>query len=47
VVAERLFATGLCLPSGSSLSEGDLDRIAGIVRAAAAVRPAADSAPGR
>jgi dTDP-4-amino-4,6-dideoxygalactose transaminase len=47
VVAERLFATGLCLPSGSSLSEGDLDRIAGIVRDAAAVHPAADSAPGR
>jgi pyridoxal phosphate-dependent aminotransferase EpsN len=33
-VAERLFATGLCLPSGSSLSEDDLDRIAGIVRKA-------------
>lgn len=32
-VADRLFATGLCLPSGSSLAEGDLDRIAGILRA--------------
>ncbi len=44
-VAERLFATGLCLPSGSNLAEGDLDRIAGIVRRTAgrgaASRPAA------
>jgi pyridoxal phosphate-dependent aminotransferase EpsN len=31
-VAERLFEHGLCLPSGSSLSEEDIDRIAGIVR---------------
>jgi len=31
-VAERLFATGLCLPSGSSLTEGDLDEIISLVR---------------
>src|SRR5216683_818010 len=31
-VAEDLFARGLCLPSGSSLSTGDLDRIVRVVR---------------
>lgn len=31
-VSERLFAEGLCLPSGSSLGEADLARITGIVR---------------
>lgn len=31
-VSERLFATGLCLPSGSSLTEADLDEIIGLVR---------------
>jgi dTDP-4-amino-4,6-dideoxygalactose transaminase len=31
-VAAHIFATGLCLPSGSSLTEGDQDRIIGIVR---------------
>lgn len=31
-VSERLFETGLCLPSGSSLSEADLARITAIVR---------------
>lgn len=35
-VAEDLFATGLCLPSGSSLTDEDLARVAGIVRAAGA-----------
>jgi pyridoxal phosphate-dependent aminotransferase EpsN len=30
-VAEELFAKGLCLPSGSNLSQGDLDHIADIV----------------
>ena len=30
--AERLFECGLCLPSGSSLSDADLDRIVGCVR---------------
>jgi len=32
-VSERLFALGLCLPSGSGLTEAELDRVAGIVRA--------------
>jgi dTDP-4-amino-4,6-dideoxygalactose transaminase len=32
-VAERLFETGLCLPSGSNLSEADLERIAAAIRA--------------
>lgn len=31
-VAERLFATGLCLPSGSQLTDDDLDRVAAIIR---------------
>jgi len=31
-VAEDLFDKGLCLPSGSSLVETDLERICGIVR---------------
>ena len=32
-VGSRLFETGLCLPSGSSLSDADLERICGIVAA--------------
>jgi pyridoxal phosphate-dependent aminotransferase EpsN len=31
-VAERLFERGLCLPSGSSLSDDDRERVIGIVR---------------
>jgi dTDP-4-amino-4,6-dideoxygalactose transaminase len=31
-VAEKLFANGLCLPSGSSLRQADLDRVIGAVR---------------
>lgn len=31
-VAEELFARGLCLPSGSAMTENDLQRVAGIVR---------------
>ena len=31
-VAEELFEHGLCLPSGSNLSEADLDRVAETVR---------------
>jgi pyridoxal phosphate-dependent aminotransferase EpsN len=31
-VADRLFETGLCLPSGSSLTESDLGRVVSIVR---------------
>ena len=34
-VAERLFADGLCLPSGSALTEAEIDRIAGLVRGCA------------
>lgn len=34
-VAEDLFERGLCLPSGSNLSRGNLERVVGIVRAAA------------
>jgi len=30
-VSERLFSTGLCLPSGSSLSEADQDRVVSVV----------------
>jgi pyridoxal phosphate-dependent aminotransferase EpsN len=31
-VAEELFAQGLCLPSGSSLTDEDLDRIVAVIR---------------
>ena len=31
-VAEDLFEHGLCLPSGSNLSEADLSRVAAVVR---------------
>jgi pyridoxal phosphate-dependent aminotransferase EpsN len=31
-VAESLFATGLCLPSGSSMTAGDCDRVAGVIQ---------------
>lgn len=37
-VSEQIFAQGLCLPSGSALSEDELDRIANVVREVA--RPA-------
>ena len=33
-VAESLYARGLCLPSGSNLSERDLERIAAVIRRA-------------
>jgi pyridoxal phosphate-dependent aminotransferase EpsN len=33
-VSDRLFATGLCLPSGSNLSEEDQDRVITAVRRA-------------
>ena len=32
-VSEELFEKGLCLPSGSNLSQADVERVAGIVRA--------------
>ncbi len=31
-MSERLFATGLCLPSGTQMTESDIDRVVGIVR---------------
>jgi len=31
-VAEKLFATGLCLPSGSNLTEDDLNRVCEVIR---------------
>jgi len=34
-VSERLFARGLCLPSGTAMTNADLDRTCGIVRRAA------------
>jgi dTDP-4-amino-4,6-dideoxygalactose transaminase len=34
-VSERLFARGLCLPSGTAMTDGDLDRVCAIVRRAA------------
>lgn len=35
VVAEELFEQGLCLPSGSNLTEADLERVAEVVRSTA------------
>jgi len=35
-VCERLFANGLCLPSGAGLSEADVARVCRIVSAASA-----------
>ena len=35
-VAAKLFRNGICLPSGSALTENDVDRISGIVRKALA-----------
>ena len=34
-IAERLFRTGLCLPSGSSLSDADLDRVCSVIESVA------------
>ncbi len=33
-VSERLFETGLCLPSGTGMTDEEIDRVAGIVRQA-------------
>jgi pyridoxal phosphate-dependent aminotransferase EpsN len=38
-VAEEVFADGLCLPSGSQMTAGDLERVMDEVRAVAAARP--------
>jgi dTDP-4-amino-4,6-dideoxygalactose transaminase len=32
--ADHLFATGLCLPSGSAMTDHDLERVVGAVRGA-------------
>ena len=37
-IAQRLFRTGLCLPSGSNLTDEDLQRIVGVIRRVAASR---------
>ncbi len=44
-VAERVFAQGLCLPSGSSLSPADQDRVIEIVRSVAARRARSSRTP--
>ena len=31
-VSDRLFEQGLCLPSGTAMTDGDLDRVCGIIR---------------
>jgi dTDP-4-amino-4,6-dideoxygalactose transaminase len=31
-VTERLFAEGLCLPSGSGITDEDLERVVGVIR---------------
>lgn len=43
--ADRLFATGLCLPSGSGMSHADQERVVVALRAALGRRPAARTAP--
>jgi pyridoxal phosphate-dependent aminotransferase EpsN len=35
-VSGRLFDQGLCLPSGSAMTDADLERVAGLVRRCAA-----------
>ncbi len=32
LVSEDLFARGLCLPSGTAMSQSDIDRVVGIIR---------------
>jgi dTDP-4-amino-4,6-dideoxygalactose transaminase len=44
--ADRLFATGLCLPSGSGMSDADLDRVVDAVRSALTGARPASGAPG-
>jgi pyridoxal phosphate-dependent aminotransferase EpsN len=43
-VAEGIFREGLCLPSGSNLTEEDLARVCAIVRRTSGQRAPADSA---
>jgi pyridoxal phosphate-dependent aminotransferase EpsN len=33
VVSARIFATGLCLPSGSAMTDADVDRVVEVVTA--------------
>jgi dTDP-4-amino-4,6-dideoxygalactose transaminase len=40
-VSERFFQTGLCLPSGSSMTEGDLDRVVQVIKERGGSRRAA------
>jgi dTDP-4-amino-4,6-dideoxygalactose transaminase len=35
-VSDRLFEQGLCLPSGTAMTDGDLDRVCGIIRSISA-----------
>ena len=37
-VAERLFKTGLCLPSGTQMTDADIDRVADVIRETAKCR---------
>jgi dTDP-4-amino-4,6-dideoxygalactose transaminase len=39
--ADRLFATGLCLPSGSGMTDSDLERVIDAVRTALTKPPSA------
>ena len=42
-VSERLFANGLCLPSGSSMTNADQDRVIAVIRRCATVRRSGQS----
>ena len=43
--ADRLFATGLCLPSGSGMSDADLERVVAALREVLSHRPPANPVP--
>jgi dTDP-4-amino-4,6-dideoxygalactose transaminase len=43
--ADRLFATGLCLPSGSGMTEADQERVIDAMQAA--LKPLPSTRPGR
>ena len=38
-VSERLFSIGLCLPSGTAMTDSDLERVAGIIRSCGKAGP--------
>ena len=44
-VAERIFETGLCLPSGSNLAAEDRLRVANLIREIAGCQPVTLDAP--